>query len=230
MYAPSSAAIAVRKSLAPNGEERQTCAKGVSNFDYPLWPRAPITVHGRFVYSMKSSRLNRSGNAAEFVSRVFAEYGADLEHFLLNRLHRNQDTDDVAQEVYLRLLRLKQPEFVRQPYSYVFHIARQVIGQMRLREKHDHDHVTFDSDLAAERAEHPAEFDPDPLLGPVNADYQIERLLAELSPTHRKVFLLRRAKGLSWEEIATALELSVHTVKKYISEANAAINVRSLER
>lgn len=179
---------------------------------------------------MSAKTQSRSTEAARFVSRVFAEYGADLEQFLSNRLRGQQSCADVAQEVYLRLLRLKRPEFVRQPYSFVFHIARQVLGQMRLSEKQDQDHVMFDSELAAERAEHPSEFDPDPLLGPINADLQLERLLSQLSATHRKVFLLRKAKGMSWAEIAEALSLSVHTVKKYISEANALINVRSRER
>lgn len=172
---------------------------------------------------------DRTARSAGLVSRIFAEYGADLHQFLINRLHREHDAKDVAQEVYLRLLRLNRPDFVRQPYAYVFHIARQVIGQMRIRERKDQDVVTFDSELAAERSEHPGSFEQDPLLGPVNADHQLKRLLETLSATHRQVFLLRRAQGLSWTEIAKALDLSVHTVKKYISEANAALNVRSLE-
>lgn len=164
-----------------------------------------------------------------FVSSVYAKYGADLHHFLLNRLRRDQDANDVAQEVYLRLLRLKSQEFVRQPHAYVFHIACQVIGQLKMREKVDSTLLTYDSDLASDQAEHPLHFDPDPMLGPVNADYELQRLLADLSVTHRKVFLLRRCDGLSWAEIAQQLQLSVHTVKKYIAEANARINAMALK-
>ncbi len=178
---------------------------------------------------MKAKAPNTLRPGTGFVSSIYAKYGADLHHFLLHRLRRDQDASDVAQEVYLRLLRLKSQEFVRQPHAYVFHIACQVIGQLKMREKADHDVLTYDTELATDLAEHPPEFDPDPLLGPVNADYQLKRLLEDLSDTHRKVFILRRCEGLSWAEIAGELNLSVHTVKKYIAEANARISAAALE-
>ena len=77
---------------------------------------------------MKAKTQSRSTETTRFVSRVFAQYGSDLEQFLLNRLPRKQNCDDVAQEVYLRLLRLEHADLVRQPHAYVYYIAAQIAG------------------------------------------------------------------------------------------------------
>ncbi|HET8780994.1 MAG TPA: sigma-70 family RNA polymerase sigma factor [Pyrinomonadaceae bacterium] len=50
--------------------------------------------------------------------------------------------------------------------------------------------------------------------------------LAELTPTQRLMFLLRHYEGMSYEEIATAMNCSPGTVKKGVSRAIAKLRIR----
>jgi RNA polymerase sigma factor (sigma-70 family) len=166
--------------------------------------------------------------AQSFAAHVVELYGPDLHWFLLSRLNNDQDAKDVAQEVYLRLLRLGKGELVRQPHAYVYFVACQVLAQFRLRAQQNL--VTYDSKLAQHRDRHPDQVSRDAVMEPLMAQSEIERLLSILPATHRSVFVLRTFDGLSWDEIATRLSLSVHTVKKYLCEANARISVLNRER
>jgi len=58
---------------------------------------------------------------------------------------------------------------------------------------------------------------------------EVSRAVAELSPKLRSVVVLRYFEGLSYEEVAEALEVSVGTVKSRLSRAHKRLSVR-LER
>lgn len=163
---------------------------------------------------------------SDFVRSVFAEYGAALHSFFVRRLHRDQDAKDLAQEVYLRLMRFGDAELVREPHAYVFHIACQVVGQHRLKSKRDP--VTFDSEIMDSQSDNAVDAHRDEPLEQLNAQRELGRIRAALSklpPMHRKVIMMRRWDGASRTEIASQLNLSVHTVKKYIAEANAQLGL-----
>jgi len=88
-------------------------------------------------------------------SYVFRHYAADLHRFLRKRLRDPHRADDVAQEVFSRLVRVQQPELVKKPHSYLFGIAFHVIREMRLQDEHEP--VDYDSQAVEQAAEHPAE-------------------------------------------------------------------------
>ena len=52
---------------------------------------------------------------------------------LKSRLGRTADLQDLAQEVYLRLLRVEQPKLISDPSSYVYRVALNVAEEWRLR-------------------------------------------------------------------------------------------------
>jgi RNA polymerase sigma-70 factor (ECF subfamily) len=150
-------------------------------------------------------------------------YGSRLHRFLLRRLRTREDAADVAQEVYLRLLRLERADLIRKPAAYVYLVASQVAAEYRLREKSQPLAVDTESlerltDLSAfASAEEPGAL--------VDVDTELERLLRRLSVTHRNVLILKKRDGLSVKEIASALSLSEHTVKKYLFQAMAQLSV-----
>lgn len=165
-----------------------------------------------------------------FAARTAELYGRDLYWFILSRLRNDEDAKDVAQEVYLRLLRLGKGELVRQPHAYVYFVANQVIAQFRMRSNTSP--VRFDSELVQHHDDHPIPDDlqRDGVIDHLLPQSEIEWLIASLPLTHRKVFLLRILNGLSWLQIAERLNLSVNTVKKYLCEANARISVMDRKR
>ncbi|WP_129781998.1 RNA polymerase sigma factor [Peristeroidobacter soli] len=177
---------------------------------------------------MKSPPSNPGPDPPSFAAEVQKLYGADLFFFLLSRLRNEQDAKDVAQEIYLRLLRLGQGELVRDPHAYVYFVASQVLAQFRMRARHSP--LIYDSTLPKDRVRPPTDIGRDGAADRWMALAEIEELLSELPQMHRKVFLMRKIDELSWAQIAERLSISVHTVKKYLCEANARISVSRREK
>ncbi|MEJ0038880.1 MAG: sigma-70 family RNA polymerase sigma factor [Gammaproteobacteria bacterium] len=165
---------------------------------------------------------NRDSNkAATFVQGIFTTYGPLLHRYLVKRLRAGEDAQDVAQEVYLRLLRLERSDLIRQPAAYVYFIAAQIVGEQRMREAKRP--LVFDSELLEHASDRGGATDLGDLADHENASRELERLMRKLSAAHRSVFLLRRRDGFSIPEIAQKLGMSVFKVKRYLVEANATI-------
>src|SRR5688572_33285442 len=75
--------------------------------------------------------------AAAFAATAFEKHYRELHRFLVRRLPRTQDAQDVIQEVFLRVLRLPRTELVRKPQAYVYGIASHVAHEMRMRSQHE---------------------------------------------------------------------------------------------
>jgi RNA polymerase sigma-70 factor (ECF subfamily) len=147
------------------------------------------------------------------------QYHKALHRFLMRRLHSDEDAADLAQEVYLRMLRVERSERVRSPLDYLYGIASHVVYQFKLRARREV--VAFDSRALEQISEHPPEIHPDEMMERVGAQQQLEWALGQLPATHRIVLLLRKRDRLSHAQIAGRLNLSAHTVKKYLFQAQA---------
>jgi RNA polymerase sigma factor (sigma-70 family) len=154
----------------------------------------------------------------ESLSQRDEQYYPELHRFLLHRLRNGEDAQDLAQEAYLRLLRVKRTELVRQPRAYLYRIAANLVSEYRLREQREL--VAFDS-AALEAVSDEL---PDPRTDHEANAAELERiadLLASWPPLYRAIFVLRKRDGLSHQEIARELNISIHTVKKYLARALA---------
>lgn len=121
----------------------------------------------------------------------------------------------------LRLLRVENADDVRDRQAYLYRIASHVIYEFRMRARQAR--VSFDSDAVDELAERLAGDSAEDLAERLNTQQQLERLLAELPPLCRAVFLLQKQEGLTYEEVADKLGISVHAVQRYLFKALAAL-------
>ena len=156
--------------------------------------------------------------AEESIAARACEYHAELQRFLMRRLRSTHNAQDLAQEAYLRLLRVERGELVRQPRAYLYRIALNLVLEFKLRCSRDP--ITYDSDTLQEIAEHVSDSPADESEREADAQ-QIEQILAQLPPLYRAIFVLRKRDGLSYQEIAQQLDISTHTVKKYLARAVA---------
>lgn len=166
---------------------------------------------------MPGKKSKRSRSSAELAESAFAKYGRVLHRYLLRRLENAQTASDLAQEAYLRLLRLEHSELVRAPQAYLFTIAANLIYEFKMREKKDV--VIFDShavEQAADETSDPAAVEPGEQL---NMERQLEAVLSQLPPAYAAILIMKKRDGKSLEEIAKELNLSIHTVKKYLFRA-----------
>jgi len=161
--------------------------------------------------------------ASRLAGTAFRDHAVDLQRFLIRRVNHAQDADDLAQEVFARLLRVRDADLVRTPLAYLLGIATHVVREFRQR-KHN-ERVVFDSGMADDLCEHPDQSGPAGVAERLELQDRLDRALRLLPPTHQLVLLLVKRDGLSYAEAAKSAGLSVHTIEKYLVEARARLRV-----
>ena len=159
-----------------------------------------------------------------FIASVVADHGRQLIKFFVSRLRDSSEAHDLAQEVYLRLLRLKQPDLVRSPEAYVFTVAANIVREHALKrsarplqvalEDAPTDELSTDSPLAVSAS-------PEEAAHQAHRVQELEAVLARLPPKARAALVWHRRDGKTYNEIAASLGISRNMVKKYLSRAVA---------
>lgn len=170
----------------------------------------------------------------DFATEAIKRYRRELHRFLMRRLRRPQDVEDLAQEVYLRLLRLDENKVVLKPLAYLYGISSHVLADYHLEIEQEREHVTVDSDAVEEweddvAHDHKLNY-PDVLADRINLQQQLEEFLSQLPPTHAAVLVAHKRDGMSYDEVAEKFGLSIHTVEKYVTQAKARIRAMPWER
>ena len=57
------------------------------------------------------------------VERLYAEHRAGLQNFFRRRIRTKASAPDLAQEVYMRMLRVSDPSSIRNPSVYLYTVA-----------------------------------------------------------------------------------------------------------
>jgi RNA polymerase sigma-70 factor (ECF subfamily) len=133
-------------------------------------------------------------------------YESAVLAYLAGALGDTERAEDAAQETFVRaffsLGKLQKPESF---FSWLMGIARRVAREQRRTERR-HRQTTR---LAAERGAPPQ----------AAGDPRLERALAELPESYRRIVLLRYYAGLSCSQVAERLAVPLGTVTKKLSRA-----------
>jgi len=154
-----------------------------------------------------------------FVSTIANRYGQRLKRFFALRVRNGADVPDLAQEVFLRLMRSDRHETIRSPEAYLFTIASHVLHQHTLRQASTP--AAFEISELFEELQLTSEADPASDVETQQRLAELERALAELPAKMSTTLLLHRLSGLSIEEIGQRLGVSRPTAKKYLARALA---------
>ena len=157
-----------------------------------------------------------SGNR-NFVASIAARYGPRLRRFLSVRLRNADDVPDLAQEVFLRLLRVEGYESIRSPEAYLFTIASHVIHQHAVRRSSEPTSVDIAEVFSELRT--PASDDPPDQAAHAQQLDELERILAYLPARVATALVLHRVAGYSVQEVADELGVARETAKKYLARA-----------
>src|SRR6185437_10937455 len=87
---------------------------------------------------------------AQFARRAAELYRGDLHRFLARRMHTPEDIEDLAQEVYIRLPKIDNGEFVQNPKAYILQTASNVEHDFREKDRRAQRYVIVDSQMADE--------------------------------------------------------------------------------
>lgn len=160
---------------------------------------------------------------------MLAERYARRIHLLAFHYCRNlQDAEDLSQEVWLKAYRAL-PSF-RSDSSFYTWLRRITINTFL-----NHQRSNFFRRRGQTTVVELLQIDPDapepPSLSPENIYNKllfenVVNALAELTSSQRLMFLLRHYEGMSYDEIANAMNCSAGTVKKGVSRAIVKLRAR----
>ena len=151
------------------------------------------------------------------VERLFSEHYASLLAFFSRRVRESYEAPDLAQEVYLRMLRVRDVEAIRNPEGYLFTVANNLAKDHAVLDRRragaiDVDGAGVDASLQTLPA-YEKELDG------MQRTSRLKTVLAQLSPKCRAAVVLQYGQGLTYQEIAVRLNVSPHMVKKYLAQA-----------
>src|SRR5450755_794319 len=153
------------------------------------------------------------------VGRLFAEHRGALHTFFLRRIRAKADAADLAQEVYVRMLRITDQAAIRNPVHYLFTVANNLVKEHAVLDRRQASAIDIDEAPAHEQLETLPDFDAD-----FDTGRRVARLgvvLQQLRPKCRAAVELRFTHGLSFKEIATHLGISPQMAKKYVVQGLA---------
>lgn len=151
-----------------------------------------------------------------FIAELATQHGRQLRRYLARRLRNRADVPDVAQEVYLRLLRVERPADIRNPEAYLLTIAAHLVYEHTVRQSAAPVVIELDDTLGELQTEAQ---DTVTRVGFQQRFEAFERAVARLSPRMRTTLLLHRSDGFSLEEIGAQLGISRNVAKKYLAKA-----------
>jgi RNA polymerase sigma-70 factor (ECF subfamily) len=181
----------------------------------------------------------------EELQLVQAAKGGDVSAFedLVKRYDRNvfriaqhitqnrEDAEDVVQDAFLKPYQnLGQFQGQSKFYTWLVRIAVNE-ALMRLRRRRPERMVSLDEDVKTEDDSVPrevADWSPNPEQQYSQAELKdiLTRTIQGLPPSFRTVFVLRDVEGLSTEEAAEALDLSIPAVKSRLLRARLQLRER----
>lgn len=165
----------------------------------------------------------RLGDSAAF-SALIRQYEGKIFRLAMNITQNREDAEDVLQEAFLKAYEhLDQFQGNSKFYTWIVRIA---VNQalMKLRKRKTDRSVSLDEQIDTGEdtvAREIAAWDPDPEVQ--YSQEELSGILTEaidgLAPIYRTVFTLRDVDGLSTEETAEALDLTVPAVKSRLLRA-----------
>ena len=159
---------------------------------------------------------------------ILAERYARRIHLLASHYCRNaQDAEDLSQEVWLKAYQaLSSFRFDSSFYTWLRRITINAFLNHRRSSffrRHGQTTAVILEQIDSEATEYSSS--PENIYNKLLFE-NVVSALAELTPSQRLAFLLRHYEGMSYEEIANAMNCSTGTVKKGVSRAIGKLRAR----
>jgi RNA polymerase sigma-70 factor (ECF subfamily) len=172
----------------------------------------------------------KSGDLEAF-SQLVNRYDRNIFRIAQHITHNEEDAQDVVQDAFLKAYQnLDQFQENSKFYTWLVRIAVNE-ALMKLRKRRTDRTVSLDEDVETEEGSMPREVadwspNPEQLYGQSELGDILKKTIQGLPPGFRTVFVLRDVEGLSTEETAEMLGLSVPAVKSRLLRARLQLRER----
>jgi RNA polymerase sigma-70 factor (ECF subfamily) len=146
------------------------------------------------------------------LTALFAEYHAPLVRFLTRRLGDRDWAEELAQETFVRAMR---QETITSERSWLFAVATNLVRDEARRDARRRSKL----ELLREDARADSVAEPEPTSMEREGEQALARQAIEMLGDRDRDALLMREEGLSYDEIAAALDLSAGSVGTTLSRA-----------
>jgi RNA polymerase sigma factor (sigma-70 family) len=162
---------------------------------------------------------SRDGRLIEW----FGKWRKPIRSWLRNRASVPPgDIDDLAQEVFLRLLRYSDDVAVDNPQGYLFRIAANVANEWRersrVRKPHDDSWL---NELQIDAGE-----EPENAFAKTRTNEYVQAAVDRLPPRQREVLLLHVNEGLTYKQIAQQRGLTYRIVLRDLTRAYSTLRMQ----
>ncbi|HEX2327560.1 MAG TPA: sigma-70 family RNA polymerase sigma factor [Candidatus Angelobacter sp.] len=167
----------------------------------------------------------------EAFSQLVNRYDRNVFRIAQHITHNEEDAQDVVQDAFLKAYQnLEQFQGNSKFYTWLVRIAVNE-ALMKLRKRRTDRTVSLDEDVETEDGAMPREVadwspNPEQLYGQSELGDILKKTVQGLPPGFRTVFVLRDVEGLSTEETAEMLGLSVPAVKSRLLRARLQLRER----
>lgn len=167
----------------------------------------------------------------EAFSELVKRYDRNIFRIAQHITHNEEDAQDVVQDAFLKAYQnLEQFQGNSKFYTWLVRIAVNE-ALMKLRRRRTDRTVSIDEDVETEEGSMPREVadwgpNPEQLYGQSELSDILKKTIQGLPPGFRTVFVLRDVEGLSTEETAEMLGLSIPAVKSRLLRARLQLRDR----
>ncbi len=179
---------------------------------------------------LKLVRAAKAGDISAFEALVH-RYDRNVFRIAQHITQNREDAEDVVQDAFLKAYE-KLANFQEQSKFYTW-LVRIAVNEalMRLRRRRPERMVSLDEDVKTEEDTMPrevADWSPNPEQLYTQGELRdiLTRTIQGLPSSFRTVFVLRDVEGLSTEETAEALDLSIPAVKSRLLRARLQLRER----
>ncbi len=172
----------------------------------------------------------KQGNLEAF-SQLVKRYDRNIFRIAQHITHNEEDAQDVVQDAFLKAYQnLGQFQGNSKFYTWLVRIAVNE-ALMKLRRRRTDKTVSMDEDVETEEGSMPREVadwgpNPEQLYRQSELGEILKKTIQGLPPVFRTVFVLRDVEGLSTEETAEMLGLSIPAVKSRLLRARLQLRER----
>jgi len=198
----------IRNGLAGNAGPYSPLTKGVPE------PRAPRSINP----------IAMSESWQALVDRLFRERGPALTRYARANTRRLEDAEDIIQAAYQRMREVPDSAAIRNPEGYLYTIVRNLLAAKSEELRRERAAVAIDDPVVEVQFADMPDFE-----GAIDAERrvaQVKQRLQELSAKCQAAVRMCWFDGMSYEEAASRLGVSVNMVKKHLKKAVAHCRCR----
>ncbi|MGY2409789.1 sigma-70 family RNA polymerase sigma factor [Pseudomonas pergaminensis] len=148
------------------------------------------------------------------VQNIYEQHHSWLHGWLKGKLHNACDAADVAHDTFVRILGGRHAAQIVEPRDYLATIARGLVIDRYRRHAIEQAY----KQTLAERPEAIAISEEDKAII-IETLVAVDKALSALGERARRIFILSQIEGLTYQQIADQLQVSLTTVKKHMIRA-----------